>query len=332
MTAQTGDTIDILLATYNGEAFLEEQLDSIAAQTHGDWQLIARDDGSSDRTVAILDAFRARHSDKVVVLRDGDGNLGLVQNFSRLMEVSDAPYAAFCDQDDVWMPEKLELSLAKMRELEREHGAETPLLVFTDLTVVDEALKVIHPSFWDAAGLKPAWSRILNRILTQNVATGCTILSNPPLLRLATPLPRDAVVHDWWLTLAASAFGAIAFVQVPSVLYRQHSRNVMGGRPPRLTAVLLRAIDLVMGHPVKGDDVTAVFIQARGFLSQYATQLSGSQRETLATFLEIPRHGALRRTIHAVRGAHLPPGVLRKLRFVFFSRNGPRDTSLHRGQ
>ena len=122
MTAQTGDTIDILLATYNGETFLDEQLDSIAAQAHGDWRLIARDDGSSDRTPEILEAFRMRHPGKVVVLEDGDGNLGLVQNFSRLMAHSDAPYAAFCDQDDVWMPEKLALSLAKMRELEQEQG------------------------------------------------------------------------------------------------------------------------------------------------------------------------------------------------------------------
>src|SRR5262249_54654542 len=120
-------TIDILLATYNGAAYLEEQLASIEAQAHPNWRLIARDDGSSDRTADILAAFRTRHPGKVTIVRDADGNLGLVQNFSRLMEASTAPYAAFCDQDDVWLPEKLSLCLARMRDLEAEHGRDKPL-------------------------------------------------------------------------------------------------------------------------------------------------------------------------------------------------------------
>src|SRR5262245_40587271 len=125
MTSPIGaadSTIDILLATYNGAAYLAEQLDSIEAQTHPNWRLIARDDGSTDGTLAVIETFRARHSEKVVVLRDEDGNIGLVQNFSRLMEASTAPYAAFCDQDDVWLPEKLSLCLERMRDLEAEHG------------------------------------------------------------------------------------------------------------------------------------------------------------------------------------------------------------------
>ncbi len=101
-----------------------------------------RDDGSADRTVDILDAFRARHPDKVVVLQDGDGNLGLVPNFSRLMARSNAPYAAFCDQDDVWIPEKLALSLTQMRELEGRHGAD-----------VNGGVKTGHVAAQQCAGL-----------------------------------------------------------------------------------------------------------------------------------------------------------------------------------
>ncbi len=142
------DQIDILLATYNGAAFLNQQLGSVENQTHRNWRLIVRDDGSTDKTPGIIEAFRARHPDKVVVLRDDDGNLGLVRNFSRLMEHAGAGYVAFCDQDDVWKPEKLELSLQKMRSLETEHGPERPLLVVTDLSVVDEDLQVVHLSFW----------------------------------------------------------------------------------------------------------------------------------------------------------------------------------------
>jgi len=193
------DRIDILLATYNGAAFLEAQLESVVAQTHGDWRLIARDDGSTDRTPEILSAFQARHPGKVEILADGDGNLGLVRNFSRLLEHSDAPYAAFCDQDDVWIPEKLELSLAKMRELEREHGGDVPLLVFTDLEVVDEGLRVIDSSFWKYQKLDPKGGRCFSRLLVMNVVTGCSALANRSLARIAAPVPSQARVHDWWM-------------------------------------------------------------------------------------------------------------------------------------
>src|SRR5262245_27039344 len=124
-------TIDILLATYNGATYLEEQLASIEAQTHPNWRLISRDDRSADGTPDILARFQNLHPDNVTILRDDDGNLGLVQNFSRLMETSTSPYAAFCDQDDVWMPEKLSLCLERMRDLEAKHGPDKPLLVFT---------------------------------------------------------------------------------------------------------------------------------------------------------------------------------------------------------
>ena len=98
------DRIEILLATYNGERFLAEQLDSIIAQTHKNWWILARDDGSTDGTLALLKAYKVQLVDKMEILEDGRGNLGSVGNFSALMEASTAEYVAFCDQDDVWLP------------------------------------------------------------------------------------------------------------------------------------------------------------------------------------------------------------------------------------
>ncbi len=125
MASGTVGNVDILLATYNGAAFLEAQLDSILAQTHKNWRLVIRDDGSTDKTPEILEAFWTRHPDKANVLRDADGDLGLVQNFSRLLEHVSAQYAAFCDQDDVWKPEKQELSLQKIRASSYDRGRQT---------------------------------------------------------------------------------------------------------------------------------------------------------------------------------------------------------------
>ena len=316
MTAQTGDIIDILLATYNGEEFLEEQLESIVAQTHRDWRLIARDDGSADRTPEILQAFRRRYPDKVVVLEDGDGNLGLVQNFSRLMARSDAPYAAFCDQDDVWIPEKLELSLAKMRELEREHGAEVPLLVFTDLEVVDESLNVIDLSFWHYQHLNPDFAGVFGRLLTQNVVTGCASLMNGPLIKLACPIPPRASVHDWWAGLIACALGAIGFVRESTVRYRQHQKNVLGARNLSLKTVPALGARLLMNYAASRARILERFDQARALLERYTDQLNSSNKLVLESFVGLPYLTAFGRVRVASRNRMLPFGFLRSTVFL----------------
>ncbi len=322
MTALTGDTIDILLATYNGESFLEEQLDSIAAQTHGDWRLIARDDGSTDRTPEILQAFRTRHPDKVVVLEDRDGNLGLVRNFSHLMERSDAPYAAFCDQDDVWIPEKLELSLAKMRELERQHGAETPLLVFTDLAVVDEELKVISSSFWRYQGLSPERCNSLARLLLQNVVTGCTALLNSALVDLSGPVPDAAKVHDWWAALVATAFGTLGYVDRPTVLYRQHGENLIGARPLPFFSLFVSAYRLLSNYRTKSEEarrgVITLFEQGGILWERYGSTLNESNEITLCRFLDLPRVGIAKRIAITVKHKMLPLGWIRTVVMLMF--------------
>jgi glycosyltransferase involved in cell wall biosynthesis len=316
MNARTGNTIDILLATYNGEAFLDEQLESIAVQTHGDWRLIARDDGSADRTTEILDAFRARHPDKVVVVEDGDGNLGLVPNFSRLMENSDAPYAAFCDQDDVWIPEKLALSLQKMRALEGRHGAAAPLLVFTDLTVVDEDLNVIRDSFWKYQGLRPERCNALNRLLLQNVVTGCTALMNRPLVEKATPIGPEAMVHDWWVVLVVAAFGIAGYIPQPTVLYRQHRRNLIGAKAVTAFNLPERAFLFLRNYRAKQKAVLAPFRQGKVFYDKYSGAITETHRFAAETFLRIPGEGIFHRIRLALRCGCLPAGLIRKAVFL----------------
>ncbi|MEE8504787.1 MAG: glycosyltransferase family 2 protein, partial [Kiloniellales bacterium] len=319
MTAQTGDTIDILLATYNGQAFLEEQLDSIAAQTHGDWRLIARDDGSTDRTPEILDAFRTRHPGKVVVLEDGDGNLGLVRNFSRLMAYSDAPYAAFCDQDDVWIPEKLDLSLAKMRELEREHGNGTPLLVFTDLTVVDEGLEVVHDSFWRYADLDPAAINNVSNMMIGNVVTGCTLIMNEVLRDSAVPIPDEAVVHDWWIAASASMFGKAAHIDRPTVLYRQHGGNSMGAVPYHKKSLSQLIRDFAQHYQAKKDDLSAAYRQTEALRDRHEDRLAVDVRHFVERFLAMRDHNIVWRLRECQAFDRLRDRPLRALSFAVLS-------------
>lgn len=224
------DLIHILLPTYNGARFLPAQLASVQRQTHGAWRLLVRDDGSQDASVAIVDAL-AREDPRIERLVDGDGHRGCAGCVARLMAGADARGAtlvAFADQDDVWVPGKLAQSLDRLRSVERERGETHPVLVHTDLAVVDEALQPRHPSFLRFERIRHDAQRPLETLLVQNFVTGCTALFNRPLLELALPVPDDIPMHDWWVALCAAASGTIAFDPRPTVRYRQHGAAALG--------------------------------------------------------------------------------------------------------
>ena len=220
----------VLMSTYNGVDFLGEQVESIRRQTFTGWTLLVRDDGSTDETVALLDRLAAADA-RIIRLVDDAGNLGPAQSFGVLMQAAltrDATYIAFADQDDVWDADKLSVQLEAMAERERTAGVDAPILVHTDLRVVDECLRLIHPSFLTFQGLGTD-GHPLRQLLTQNFVTGCSTLVNRPLLALALPLPA-VVMHDWWLALCAASEGEIVRVPKTTVLYRQHARNAAGSR------------------------------------------------------------------------------------------------------
>ncbi|MEO6005711.1 MAG: glycosyltransferase family 2 protein [Opitutus sp.] len=219
-------TVDVLLGTYNGARFLPEQLTSLENQTFRNWRLIARDDGSSDATRAVLADFKARHPNSVILVEGESGRLGSTGNFGRLLAESTADFGLFCDQDDVWQPNKIEQLLA----LAEEHSLrDAPLLVHSDLEVVDRDLHLVAPSLWRYQFIRPANCRT-SRLLVQNVVTGCACLFNAALRRAALPIPPEAIQHDWWLALVASAAGKIRWTNVPLVRYRQHGDNDTGAK------------------------------------------------------------------------------------------------------
>jgi glycosyltransferase involved in cell wall biosynthesis len=221
--------IALLMATYNGGAFIEAQLDSLLGQTMEDWQLVVRDDGSDDDTVGKIRSYAAK--DKRILLQNDDsGRLGASRSYFKLLEhgSGQADYFMFCDQDDVWLPDKIEVTLLKMREMEKRFNPRTPLLVHTDLSVADRNLRVLAPSLWASQKLDPAIVG-LNRLLIQNNVTGCTMMINRPLAALAAP-PAPVIMHDWWLALVASAFGAIGHVPRSTIVYRQHGTNDTGAK------------------------------------------------------------------------------------------------------
>lgn len=234
--------VDILLATCNGERFLAPQLQSLLAQSHAHWRLWVSDDGSRDGTRDILQRNQAALGDRLVILPGSGPGAGAMRNFERLMQASAddgrAAWIAFCDQDDVWQPHKIERLLAAMRALEKEVGAATPCLVHSDLAVVDEQLRVIAPSFAAHERIDPAQVNP-RTLLSVNLVTGCATLINRALLELALPLPAEALMHDWWLALLSGG-GARRYLAEPLVLYRQHGRNQLGARDRGLASRLQR--------------------------------------------------------------------------------------------
>ncbi len=225
-------TVDILLATFDGGSFLQEQIDSLLAQTFTDWRLLIRDDCSRDDTPRVIEQYTAQHPERIAAVSGPAHNEGSCRNYSALMECATAPYIMLCDQDDVWLPEKIERSLDRLRRLESIHGAETPLLVHTDLQVVGHRLRVLADSFWSLHSLDPQPNEPLNRLFVRNFVTGCASIFNRCLRDAAVPVPEAALVHDWWLALVAAALGRIDCLAESTLLYRQHGRNQIGAPRP----------------------------------------------------------------------------------------------------
>jgi len=219
--------IDILLSTYNGEQFLNAQLVSIAAQDYNDWNLIVRDDASSDQSVKILNSFSDSLPDGKVIIQTAKKNIGPSASYSELLSDSSAPYIMFADQDDVWLPEKISTLKKTMQALEDEFGKNTPLLVFGDMKVVDDKLQVLANSFFEKNKL-PVSLNDLSQIFFINNIPACTMLVNRALADFALPLPIESIMHDWWLNLCVNVSGKSKFIPQPLLLYRLHSQNFYG--------------------------------------------------------------------------------------------------------
>ncbi|MGH7618535.1 MAG: hypothetical protein ACREPM_15050, partial [Gemmatimonadaceae bacterium] len=243
--------------------------------------------------------------------------LGAARSFAWLLDhlPSDATHVMFADQDDVWLPRKIERTLAAMGEAETALGASMPILVHTDLVVADEALAQLHASFWTYSHIRPE-PVTLRRIVSHNVTTGATVMMNRALTTLAGPMPPEMAMHDWWCACVAAAFGRIIALREATVLYRQHGANAVGARDKRLSfASLPKAILARRGTTAefrRGLSETAA--QARCFLSRYGAALDDADRRFLDAYARIPQRGLLRRKVDLLRFRVLPDhGMLHAL-------------------
>lgn len=218
--------IAILLSTYNGEKYLEQQLNSIISQTFKDFKLYVRDDGSTDRTLEILNSYASKYPN-IIICKDDKNNVGASKSFMSLLGKVEADYYMFCDQDDVWFESKIQTSLSIIKS-EEARSFNIPLLIHTDLIVVDENLNILKSSLWNNNKLYP--NKYNSEYLkVVNVVTGCTCLFNRLARDIAIRIKCEIIMHDFWLSICVdSAGGKIISLPFPSIYYRQHQNNVIG--------------------------------------------------------------------------------------------------------
>ena len=218
------EKIDILLATYNGEKYLKEQLDSILNQTYKNIRIIISDDCSKDTTPEILKEYQKK--DDRIELHIQKNNLGVVKNIEFLLKQVKSPYYMLADQDDYWLPEKAEKSLEKLKEEKAD-------LVFGDLEVVDKNLNTMYSSFNDYMLLTRKINKYINSYKVNylyNCITGCTVLAKKETIEKIIPLPINSkrVLHDHWIGLMVALNGKLAYVPEKYIRYRQHGNNEVG--------------------------------------------------------------------------------------------------------
>lgn len=269
----------VLLATYNGENFVREMIDSVLMQDYDDFHIILSDDGSSDETVTILEEYSQKYQEKITHYKSGH-KFGNAQNhFMHLLEnFHDAPYIMFCDQDDIWHSDKIRKTIEKMQEIEIDGK---PALVHTDLVVVDGMLNKIADSF--CAFSKLDGNRLaLNQLLVQNVVTGCTLMINNALAQLSCrcPLPKEAQMHDWWIAIICSVFGRSAFLDYPTIDYRQHGSNSVGAKNVTSPSYLLTK--LKSGSMKKS--LRGAAGQAEAFLACFGDIIPSEKKEVISDF------------------------------------------------
>jgi len=322
INSKTHQRVAVVLCTWRAGPHLEAQLDSLAAQ---DWPhaVLVYDDASGDGTSA-----RARRHPGVTDVFDRPANLGFVQNFAA--GIADAvvrgfDYIALADQDDVWQPTRLRDGMVAILAAERLRGRDHPLLVHSDLRLIDAAGRHLHASFIAWRGYATAGERDLPVVLGQCGAMGNTMLCNVALARLALPFPPGLFVHDWWLALLAELWGTRLFLPQPTVDYRLHADNASNSMESTRRDVRSRLVRLGLDGllardfrlPFKEDsraDVLDALLTGDG----HRPRPEGADRNTIVRFVSYLRLRGPRPALLAsmLRGGYVRRGFLHRCRFA----------------
>lgn len=297
--------ICIIMAVYNGERYLSEQIDSLLKNTYQNFTLHIFDDKSTDQSAKIIADYEQRYPKQIIGHRNAK-NHGVIRNFLEGTRIMDADYYMFCDQDDVWYPDKIQHTLHHMEAVETQTPSQ-PVVVFGDATVVDEHLKEIAPSFQKQSGYQTDHID-LPHLLMENKLIGCTIMFNRSLRNLLSEYPNEIRMHDWWIALLGAAFGTVSYLEEPLLLYRQHGRNIVGNISK---GGYLK--DRITHLKKQRQALYQTCAQADAFLHIYSKQLEPKSRQLLQIFASLPEKNWLCRRYYVLRYHFLKSGFVRNI-------------------
>ena len=314
--------ITVLLAAWNGEAYIEEQLDSILGQDGlelNDLRIVISDDGSTDRTREILENYHAQFPEQILLKHRSaerkakdlaDGIPAAAGNFFWLLsQAGESDYYMLSDQDDVWKPNKIEALMMEMMCQEVLNGADHPILVHSDMEVVDANLKTIHTSFFKYQKCDPDRTGF-SEILVENSVTGGAVMMNRALAKLLKERPQACFMHDWWIALAASCFGTISCVKEALYLYRQHGHNTLGAK--ETGSVKDMAERLERSVQVE-ENYRKMAAQAHAFGNMYGDCMNPEQKAVLRAYLALRYQSPMGRFRNIVKNRFFKSSKLQTL-------------------
>ncbi|WOK06307.1 glycosyltransferase family 2 protein [Imperialibacter roseus] len=292
--------VSVAMATFNGGAFLAEQINSIVNQSLPPSEIVVCDDLSQDNSAEILKSYE---SSGYLRYLPNELRLGIIENFKKAVSLTDAQnYIAFSDQDDIWMPHKLETLLHRMSEID---DGITPALIYSDLAVIDRKGKVIRESFWNELG-QDTYVHSFETLLYGNFVTGCSMLINPPMRKLFLEMPSNAPMHDYWIALIGYSFGIVSRIDLPLVKYRKHESNAAFSASHRKKTAFKRRLQnlkfLVTGDQDYLKSETAI---ASLFLEKFKPVLSEKHRTMLLRLSQLRNRSFLKKKVSfhlALRG------------------------------
>jgi glycosyltransferase involved in cell wall biosynthesis len=295
--------ISIFLATYNGEKYLDQQLLSLYNQTYQDFIIYAIDDCSTDNTISILERWKAIIPDKLIISqRETNSGKPQIPFLELAIKNKATDYYMFCDQDDVWFPDKIEITLSAMLEYEKRYTSSTPILLGTELVITDQNLVPYKRQKRQLNYVKYAKP---NKLICYNIFTGCTLIYNRALSKHILEIPEKSILHDWWLAFIASSLGQTGIIPHRTMYYRQHGNNSVG-------VEVNRSINYYMKRFMKiwNND----YYHLAGLYLQYFSQSTPKQNLVMiGTYADIPNRSFVYKIISFIKFQYWAPGVLRKI-------------------
>lgn len=295
--------VAILLATYNGEKYIREQLDSLVSQTFKDFICYIHDDGSKDHTVQICREYEMKYPSKFNILKY-EPTGGAKNNFLSLMRhINDesTDYVLFCDQDDIWLPNKIELLIDSVKNVKGE------FLAFSDIKIVDENLNVLSESFFKSTHVAIEKIDYMNA-LVKGFIPGCTMMVSQGLIKNALVFTNSGNIkmHDWWIVLIAlMTDAAMVYVNKPLGLYRQHSKNTIGAKNQSTIDRIKFNVKRVFDGSLKIEkkrDISTPRLQAQEL---YNSKIGNEdKRKFVRSFAEIGSKNKFIRTVFYLRYFH----------------------------